>query len=438
MEDIAAALTNSLSRNGEGGMLAPFGFVDGTVTIPGAGFSNEPNSGLYRAGTGDLRMSVLGKDKMRWVDPGGSGLWNPTTSQWDSLNDAVMHHPNGLTVDLNTLTATGIYSILGGSTNQPYANAQGSLFTQGFDATNAVQKFSVIGADGSLTYVRILSGIGWTPWVLQIGQRTTFLTGIDLNSVRISGIYSADQTCTNIPMAGAWGHLFVKNVDGNQCCQEFTVMFTNDFVKFGRELNSGSWGPWFRILAHSLALVSGDLNSFLSDGLYSIATTSTNQPVAGSTGYLNVQTMPNGDTHQEFIQAGTGQFGRWERVRTLNTWFAWTRILSSAGSIGYSVGGAITQVGAPTNGVTLNTLSGVITMVSAAWTTNEQKQFVLSNTLLNGSFRMVMAYSLDGRFSAVSASHAAGQARIKVTNDGAGNATLAPAIAFALIDWSPS
>ncbi len=72
MEDVAQSLTNSLSRDGEGGMLVPFKNVDGTETIPGVSFTNEPNTGFYRFGPGDFRASVLGGQVVRFRDDSGS------------------------------------------------------------------------------------------------------------------------------------------------------------------------------------------------------------------------------------------------------------------------------------------------------------------------------------------------------------------------------
>jgi hypothetical protein len=66
MSDVALALTNSLSRQGQGGMLAPFRFSNGDVFQPSASFTNDPTSGLYRAGPSDIRMSISGADVMRW------------------------------------------------------------------------------------------------------------------------------------------------------------------------------------------------------------------------------------------------------------------------------------------------------------------------------------------------------------------------------------
>lgn len=68
--DIASALTDSLSRSGEGGMTAALRVVDGTVSAPGLAFVNETGSGLYRTGAGDYSFAVLGTQKMRITSSG--------------------------------------------------------------------------------------------------------------------------------------------------------------------------------------------------------------------------------------------------------------------------------------------------------------------------------------------------------------------------------
>ena len=60
MDDIAASLTDSLSRTGLGGMLAPFLNADGTQANAGISWTNEPTSGWYRASTGTFTYSVAG------------------------------------------------------------------------------------------------------------------------------------------------------------------------------------------------------------------------------------------------------------------------------------------------------------------------------------------------------------------------------------------
>ena len=83
LDDIAEALTNSLDRQGRGGMLAPFKFANGLQTEPSITWSNEPNTGFWRPGTvGDMRLSVLGSDLMRWNNTSVQ-IW--ANSQWNDV-----------------------------------------------------------------------------------------------------------------------------------------------------------------------------------------------------------------------------------------------------------------------------------------------------------------------------------------------------------------
>ena len=68
MDDLAVAMTDSLSRTGLGGMLVPFRNADGTALQPGITFALEPSSGLYRAGNTDVRMTIGANDTTRWID----------------------------------------------------------------------------------------------------------------------------------------------------------------------------------------------------------------------------------------------------------------------------------------------------------------------------------------------------------------------------------
>lgn len=63
--DLADAMTDSLARNGEGGMTASLRVVDGTVGAPGLAFVNETGSGMYRTAAGDYSFAVLGSQKIR-------------------------------------------------------------------------------------------------------------------------------------------------------------------------------------------------------------------------------------------------------------------------------------------------------------------------------------------------------------------------------------
>lgn len=60
LNDIATALTNSVPRDGSGAMTGALQLADGSVAAPGAIFSADPNSGLYRIGTDHVGFSAGG------------------------------------------------------------------------------------------------------------------------------------------------------------------------------------------------------------------------------------------------------------------------------------------------------------------------------------------------------------------------------------------
>lgn len=104
LNDVAVALSDSLDRNGRGGMLAPFRFADGTNLLPGASWTNETTTGLYRFDGGDLRLSVLTQDVMRWQTTGVQ-IWDNGNSQWNNvLTDG---GGGGSQVPVNVGTADG-------------------------------------------------------------------------------------------------------------------------------------------------------------------------------------------------------------------------------------------------------------------------------------------------------------------------------------------
>lgn len=70
LTDIGSAVTDSLSRNGEGAMLAALRITDGTITAPGLAFSSETNSGFYRTGTTTVRLAIGGSYTMEYSSTG--------------------------------------------------------------------------------------------------------------------------------------------------------------------------------------------------------------------------------------------------------------------------------------------------------------------------------------------------------------------------------
>jgi len=101
LEDVATALQDSLSRTGKGAMLAPFKAVSGLSTAPGITFNQEPQSGFYRAGAGDLRVALSGIDIFRLFN-GQVQIWIPANSRWFNLVSA---KGSGAVVETKTLIA---------------------------------------------------------------------------------------------------------------------------------------------------------------------------------------------------------------------------------------------------------------------------------------------------------------------------------------------
>lgn len=79
LNDIASAISDSLSRTGNGGMLVPFTLTNGSVNAPSLAFTAEPTLGLYRESAGVLGVagalvasalglgtSTLAHDKTIW------------------------------------------------------------------------------------------------------------------------------------------------------------------------------------------------------------------------------------------------------------------------------------------------------------------------------------------------------------------------------------
>lgn len=120
LSDIGTELTNSLDRSGRGAMLAPLKLMDGTLANPGLTFSSEQTSGLYRAGSGDVRLSLLDSLAQKWVTT-GSEITIPLACD-DSVTIA-----KGLTVTNSTANGNGVTATGNGS-------GPGAVATGGADA----------------------------------------------------------------------------------------------------------------------------------------------------------------------------------------------------------------------------------------------------------------------------------------------------------------
>lgn len=143
LTDIGTAMTGSLSRSGEGSMLAGLELFAGTVGAPGLTWALELTSGLYRNAAGDFRFSITGTDALiitsaglTYSGPTAKFIWNETDAaannrRWDTVclaetlsfrvvNDADSSATTWLAVDrtLNVVDALTFSSTLASFTNR--------------------------------------------------------------------------------------------------------------------------------------------------------------------------------------------------------------------------------------------------------------------------------------------------------------------------------
>lgn len=193
MNDIAAALTDSLSRSGKGGMTVPFYLSDGTEAGPGISFTNEQGTGAYRAGNGDVRISVLGKDalsltqtSMYFGDSTTGGRWKIPTSF-----DAVFYFP-GKMINDQLLARVVVASAI-----RLQAGLPGSVYVNGAAGTGAVTitlKKLVGGTRTDIGTINYLAG-GFTPASVVFSSDVDFAAG---NSLEIWGPAVADATFADL------------------------------------------------------------------------------------------------------------------------------------------------------------------------------------------------------------------------------------------------
>ena len=106
MSDLGGEVSDSLSRSGKGGMLAALRGLDGSAAQPTFSFTNEPSTGRFRAGPGQVVEAVAGVPVVRYLssgleqwDPslnGGAGGWVPLTPR-DALGTPFDPGPSNLT-----------------------------------------------------------------------------------------------------------------------------------------------------------------------------------------------------------------------------------------------------------------------------------------------------------------------------------------------------
>ena len=200
MDDIKQSLTDSLDRYGRGGMLAPFRFVDGTVSQPGMSWASELSTGFYRAGANDQRATVNGIARMRWTNVGVdvwdtvSGTWLPLTTASGS-NFALLNASNKFTQDQTIVKASPAWALWKDATP-----TLGARFAFNIAAADSME---LSHFNGSSWVPVFRSNVSYSFYngnehIFSLGDGTTKLTqftaaGMELFNARTVRFYSSDN-----------------------------------------------------------------------------------------------------------------------------------------------------------------------------------------------------------------------------------------------------
>jgi hypothetical protein len=158
MADLGNEVTDSLSRSGEGAMLAPLRITDGVQATPSLAFSNEPSSGLYRAGTNEWWSVAAGVQVQQHTSTGAvtrfaaGAVGTPSVSAFNDVNTGIWF-PAADTLAVSTagvealrVNSSGVLSLVNNPTLSG-GTANGVLYLNGskvatsgsalvFDGTN--------------------------------------------------------------------------------------------------------------------------------------------------------------------------------------------------------------------------------------------------------------------------------------------------------------
>lgn len=193
MSDLGNEMTNSLSRDGEGGMNAALQFIDGAAITPSFTFVQEPTLGFYRSATQVFNAVAANTELARFSltnqlevfrDNGGGFEWFPVLDSGSSVDEWSTH--------LDGYLDTGLHGDYVGDLNDIVVNSNYSILDSA--VTNAPSDFA---GDGFIT-----SDI-WSGGIAAITQ-----TLVGLNDTSVYKIWLRHKVSS---VWGAWKLV----VDGN-------------------------------------------------------------------------------------------------------------------------------------------------------------------------------------------------------------------------------
>jgi hypothetical protein len=172
LNDVANELTNSLSRTGSGGMLAPFRLADGTLGAPGIAFLNETSSGLYRPSASNVGIAVSGVNAMTWSN---ANVVVPSGIQFTTSNCVITGLPTPTSA---SSAATKAY------VDAALAAVTTSSTRQTYTATASQTTFSINYNVGSIdVYRNGVKQINGTDFTATNGTSVVFASGLPAGDI---------------------------------------------------------------------------------------------------------------------------------------------------------------------------------------------------------------------------------------------------------------
>jgi hypothetical protein len=425
----------NITTTGVPGSTAAFG--PGSATDPTITFTDDANTGIYSPGADQVSVTTGGVERIRFDSTGQleavslgtaaaptfSFTGDPNTGVYSPGADQLAITTGG-TVRLTTST-TGITSAL--ALNAPLGTAAAPTYSFTGDLNTGIYSPGAdqvaIATNGVVRFTTSTTAFtGTLPWQGQNGSAATpaFSFSGDTNT----GIYStgiADQIAigtngTERLLIGANG-LHTINASAQSGAALTTTAPAKLYTSTGTYTDTAT--------AASGTVAHGTVAAFDNPAI-----AATNTGVV----YTNASTVyidgaPTNGTNVTitnpfalFVAAGNSRFGG--------------NVLSSSatGGVGYATGagGAVTQATSRTTGVTLNTICGAITLVSAAGTATWQSFTVTNSAVAISDTVIVKQRSGTDLYMIHVTNIAAGSFRISFATTG-GTTTEQPVFNFSVI-----